>query len=473
MSDSYTYLAGVVGSYVLRVGLAYAVCWLLSRLSPNPSRRFVIWLLFLLGATAYWVAGFAPTPLHTSVRRAVESLPVHHGALAPHTLFVPGSWAPALALAGRLLAAVYLLGVVVLLASKLWQHLALRRALRHALEPSSVLTRLFTEMCREFDIRRCRLLILPHLSSPATAGWISPRVLLPPLCEEFDDPSQLADILSHELTHVARRDYLWASISDLIGCLLFFHPAIWRARQHMRVQRELACDAAVVSGRPEHCADYAQSLTRFARLRMLQPGTPLGIDFAASASLLGIRVRTVLAPDPRSGWWVSGLRSALSLVLLVCFGLMWPRFGLVAAFADVPQVHESTVVAPPVAVLVQPQGRLRRRTHARAYAHAQAPLLNRNQPSAEMLIQPPAAAQPKAPSMIAMSSTEFGPQSNDFDQPEAGQDDGGQPAFSETLPLPRPRPSVTTVVQRVAAGLAEIGRQAMAQKGHDHGGSRY
>ena len=478
MSDSYTYFAGVLGSYVLRVGAAYALCWLLCRLSPNPARRFLIWLFFLLGASAYWVAALVPTPLHASVRRVVESLPVHHASLAPHTLFFPASWAPALAWAGKLLAAAYLLGVALLLGATLWQHFALRRAFRHALEPSSELARLFAEMCRDFGVGRCQLLILPQLSSPATAGWLIPRVLLPPLCEQFDNASQLADVLSHELTHVARRDYLWATISDLLRCLLFFHPAVWWARQQMRLQRELACDVAVVRGRPEHCADYAQSLTRFARLRMLRAGTPLGIDFAASASLLGMRVRTVLAPLPPSGWSITAVRCALSLILLVCFVFLWPLFGLVAAFGAVPQVNQAAVTAPVTVMVPRPDPvQHHRRAQDRPATRASAPtpvlLPMPKEQSAQILVQPPAAIQPRRPATVAMSSAELGPQSNDFDQPAADQDDGGQPSFSETQPLPRLHDRAATVVQRVAAGLAEIGRQAMGREGRDHSGARY
>src|SRR5579864_4734346 len=303
MPDTFPYFAGVLATYFLRVAAAYAICWLLTRLSPSPQRRFLLWLLFLLGAAGYWLAMFFPAPIHVAVSGALLSMPAHKAALHPHTLLFPAAWAPALAVVARILAAAYAAGVVVFLGNVLWQHVRLRRALRHALEPSRELAALFEQMCRGFGVRRCRLLILPQLSSPATAGWWRPGILLPQICEEFQDSSQLADVLYHELIHVARRDYLWAAVSDLVRCLLFFHPTVWRARQHMRVQRELACDVAVVSGRPEHRADYAQSLTRFARLRMLQPGRSMGIDFAASASILGMRVRAVLSHRQQRSWW--------------------------------------------------------------------------------------------------------------------------------------------------------------------------
>ena len=136
-------------------------------------------------------------------------------------------------------------------------------------------------------------MVLPGLKSPATAGWWNPRILLPEVCEQIGPTPQVADVLCHELVHVARRDYLWAGLSDLICCLLFFHPAVWKARKAMVLQGELACDLAVLETRSGDRADYADSLTYFVRLRMLQDGFSLGVDFAASASL-GLRIRTIL-----------------------------------------------------------------------------------------------------------------------------------------------------------------------------------
>ena len=460
MPDSSAYLGGTLASYFLRVAVAYAVCWLLTHLSPSPRRRFVIWLSFLLGAAGYWVATFVPIPANMPVGR----LPVHGATLTLHQLLVPPSWAPALAFIAPIVSAAYLLGVLLLLGNVVWQHLGLRWTLRHAVEPSHELGLLFEQMCRDFGVRRCRLLILPELSSPATAGWWRPRILLPEICEEFGDSAQLADVLYHELIHVARRDYLWAAVSDVVRCLLFFHPAVWRARQHMRVQRELACDVAVVSERPEHRADYAQSLTKFARLRMLQPGRSMGIDFAASASILGVRVRAVLSHRPRRSWWRSGLRAALGLALVGFFGWSWPTLGIAAEFA--PLAAKVAEPAPPLAVHPRPH----RRVRSVVKPQTAAPPQLEEQPL-QVLILPPAAKQTSVPPTVAISTAEFGPQSNDFDQAEeSAPNESSNPTWSETLPLGRSRGSVANVVQRVATGLAQIGRQQMGRESHDRNG---
>jgi beta-lactamase regulating signal transducer with metallopeptidase domain len=465
MLDSLPYFGGILASYFVRVTVAYAVFWLLSRLSPSPRRRFALWLLFLLGAAGYWAVTLVPTPLRVTVGTAA-----HNAGLAPYTVLIPASWAPALTAVAPAIAAAYLLGISLLLASMLWQHLGLWRALRQAQEPSRDLALLFEQMRRGFGLRRCRLQILPQLNSPATAGWLRPRILLPAICEEFSDGSQLADVLYHELMHVARRDYLWAAVSDLVRCLLFFHPAVWRARQHMRLQRELACDVAVVSGRPEHRADYAQCLTRFARLRMQQSGGSVGIDFAASASLLGMRVRAVLSHRPQLSWWRNGLRLAVSLALLACFGLLWPAFGIVADFAVAPQL--ARVVAPPPAVVRTPVPHVHspRRLRAPAREEALIPPLFAYPSPRPVLLSPP-TSQPQAPVIMAMARSDFGPQSDTLDPGAPSPvSDGTAPNWGETRPLSHARARLVNVVQRVATELAQIGRGQLERAGRDRGG---
>jgi hypothetical protein len=176
-------------------------------------------------------------------------------------------------------------------------------------------------------------MILPGLKSPATAGWWHPRILLPDICEELGPTPQVADVLCHELIHIARRDYLWAGLSDLICCVLFFHPAVWKGRKAMVLQGELACDLAVLETRPGDRADYADSLTYFVRLRMLQDGFSLGVDFAASTSL-GLRVRTILTTPKPVAWWKACSRVAAGMSLVVAFGVLAPSIALSLGFAE-------------------------------------------------------------------------------------------------------------------------------------------
>ncbi|HSK45563.1 MAG TPA: M56 family metallopeptidase, partial [Candidatus Binatia bacterium] len=207
------------------------------------------------------------------------------------------------------------------------------------------------------------LLVLPGLKSPATAGWWNPRILLPEVCEQIGPTQQVADVLCHELVHVARRDYLWAGITDLICCLLFFHPAAWKAREAMVLQGELACDLAVLETRPGDRADYADSLTYFVRLRMLQEGFSLGIDFAASTSL-GLRVRTILTTPKPTPWWKGWSRAAAGLSLTATFGVLAPFLALSLGFAE-PLVG-SVLNQPPVKAVAERPRNSRHLSHPTA-----------------------------------------------------------------------------------------------------------
>jgi D-alanyl-D-alanine endopeptidase (penicillin-binding protein 7) len=229
----------------------------------------------------------------------------------------------------------------------------MRLLLRYTIDASSALNGLFLNISRDMRlaksrISRTRLLVLPGLKSPATAGWWNPRILLPEVCEQIGPTPQVADVLCHELVHVARRDYLWAGLSDLICCLLFFHPAVWKGRKMMALQSELACDLAVLETRPGDRADYADSLTYFVRLRMLQEGFSMGVDFAASTSL-GLRVRTILTTPKPVAWWKVCSRGAAGLALMAAFSVLVPTIALSVDFAG-PLVERMPNQSPVQAV---------------------------------------------------------------------------------------------------------------------------
>jgi beta-lactamase regulating signal transducer with metallopeptidase domain len=346
--DGYLNFAGIFISYFLKVAVAYLLCLLLGRLLSGPRQRFSIWLGFMLGSLAYWVyvvaSAFSPTTFSAVAAHAGDSMP----GIA-HQFLVPIKFQHLAIVLGRILGCAYLLGVLLLVSEGIWKRISLRFCLRQGSTPSSELKHLFDEMCRNFGVRRCELLVLPKVSSPATVYWWRPRVLLPQVCEQLGDSAPMADILCHELSHVARRDYFWSSVNDLICRLLFFHPAVWHARQQMRVHREMACDLAVVAARPEHRADYAHTLTCVARLCLPRKYPVIGIDFAASASLLTHRVHAILNHPEKSSWRKKLSRSVASLALVSAYGFLCSAVSLGIAFAPSHQPLQTAFEIPPAA----------------------------------------------------------------------------------------------------------------------------
>lgn len=321
------HLAGVLLTLILKVTAGFGLCLALVRLLPNPRHRFITWLVFLLMAGLSWL------DLLMSEIVSLLAAPWHGATLAVATsdarehLTIPASWGIWIARLILLLAAVYLAGTVTLLVHHTYKHLRLRTWLKDARQPSPEVTSVFRQLCGEFNIRRCRLLILPNLNSPGTVYWWTPRVMLPAMCEELVGTPEFENILRHELIHTLRCDYLWATLADLLCALLFFHPAMWQARLQLMLERELACDLAVVEAKPGHRADYADSLARFVRLA-LQHRPYLSVDLVAPSSFLSTRIRCILTEPEEVPRWKKAAADVIFVTFVVLFASVSPALSI-------------------------------------------------------------------------------------------------------------------------------------------------
>ena len=322
-------------SYFLKVTAAFFVCWMLARLLSKPRARFAVWMAFLAGSAAYWLIEIiSEFKALAGVTAGMANVPA---SAIKHSFLLPLAWSHYTLIAIQCLGAIYVAVSLSLIGLAVLKHVRMRLLLRHAINASPALNGLFLDISCDMHLAKSqmshtRLLVLPGLKSPATAGWWNPRILLPEICEQIGPTPQVADVLCHELAHVVRRDYLWAALGDLICCLLFFHPSAWKARKAMGLQSELACDLAVLEKRPGDRADYADSLTYFVRLRMLQEGFSLGVDFAASTSL-GLRVRTILTTPKPMAWWKGCSRAAAGLALVAAFAFFVPSIAFSMGFS--------------------------------------------------------------------------------------------------------------------------------------------
>ncbi len=103
--------------------------------------------------------------------------------------------------------------------------------------------------CRPIMRVHCEVGVVraPQPATPALFGWRRPRLLLPEgLCEKLED-CELRMILLHELTHVKRADILLNWVIICVRSLHWFNPLVWLALRRRRADRELVCDAMVMS----------------------------------------------------------------------------------------------------------------------------------------------------------------------------------------------------------------------------------
>lgn len=98
-------------------------------------------------------------------------------------------------------------------------------------------------------------------AGPAVVGFISPLIVMP-----ADDGRYTAEerelIRAHEREHVARKDPRAAVLAAVFQSLCWFNPLVHLAARLIRLDQELACDAAVVRSRPAARALYARTLLK-------------------------------------------------------------------------------------------------------------------------------------------------------------------------------------------------------------------
>jgi TonB family protein len=170
------------------------------------------------------------------------------------------------------------------------------------------------------------LLHSTHPTMLVTWGAFRPRVLLPASAPEWSD-RRIHIVLSHELAHIRRGDWLPQLIGEVLRCIYWFNPLLWLASRQLRQQSEHACDDVVL----EHgvaAPDYATHVLALARAASRYRRNYSGFPAPAMARQgnLERRVRAMLDNGLNRRPVSRGAR-VLSLAGLVAFTLLVSGFG--------------------------------------------------------------------------------------------------------------------------------------------------
>jgi bla regulator protein BlaR1 len=111
----------------------------------------------------------------------------------------------------------------------------------HRYEP---LPNVIQEIQRRLDVEP-EFCLSNEIQGPVTFGIWRPVILLPPRCLEMDADHHQA-IASHELLHVARRDWAFNLAEEIVLAGFWFHPAVWWLVSRIRLSREQVVDRQVV-----------------------------------------------------------------------------------------------------------------------------------------------------------------------------------------------------------------------------------
>jgi beta-lactamase regulating signal transducer with metallopeptidase domain len=298
----------------------------------NSVTRFAVWFSALMAIAA--VPFFA-----NSLGSHAASIP---SATAVHpAITLPGSWALYLFGAWALIAAWNLAGV----GRGVWHLYRLRKSCK-AIDPATLDLRLQQTLARDQSFRQIAFCTSDLTNVPTAIGLLKPAVVIPAWVMQELSSDELQQILLHELAHLRRWDD-WTNLAQkLVKAIFFFHPAVWWIERQVSLEREMACDDAVLAETASPRA-YAECLAHLAEKTLIQRSIALAQAALGKIHQTSLRVAQILDVNRPNG----NRRSWKPVVSLIAVFAMTCVFGIsraprLIAFSDGATSH---VAAPAVA----------------------------------------------------------------------------------------------------------------------------
>lgn len=271
-------------------GLLIALCaWMLLRLMSraNAGTRFAVWLVALAGVVGLPMLGGLGT-----AGRVLSAVP--HAEVT-----VPGIWAVVFVALWIPVACVALARVI----AGVWQIHTIRENCNEvevvSLDPALQEAMRQPGMGQSGTGRRVRLLVSDKAKVPAAIGFKNAAIVLPAWCLREMSAEELLPILIHEMAHLRRRDDWTNLLQKLVRAVLFFHPAVWWIDARLSLEREMACDDAVLAATGNARA-YAGSLIGLLERGCARRGWKMAQAAVARAREASLRIARILEGRPAS-----------------------------------------------------------------------------------------------------------------------------------------------------------------------------
>ena len=230
---------------------AWALLRVLRR--QNSGTRFAVWFLALLTVAALPVLGgigegrvLMAAGMSSGTASGMPSVN-SWGSLRP-AITIPGRWALVVFLAWALGTCMAMMRLV----AGLWRLRRLRRsctpivaadldpAVRKTVEAIGASGSMISSNSIMIATSEC-------VRVPAAIGFWKRTIVLPAWTLRELPAQDLNVILLHEFAHLRRWDDWTNLIQKIVRALFFFHPAVWWIEKRISVEREMACDDAVLA----------------------------------------------------------------------------------------------------------------------------------------------------------------------------------------------------------------------------------
>jgi beta-lactamase regulating signal transducer with metallopeptidase domain len=285
----------------------------------NSGTRFAVWFLALLAVAAIpLVDGFGGA-------RALPVPGMAWGNLHP-AISIPGSWALGVFLVWAAGASLALARLV----AGFWRLREIRRGCtKVVVEDLDATVRATVESIvaqgSRLSATRVTIATSESVSVPAAIGLWQRTIVLPAWALRELPPADLNAILLHEYAHLNRADDWTNLVQKVVRAVFFFHPAVWWIERRLSVEREMACDDAVLAqtSNPHGYANCLVSLLEKSVAHRARPGWSLvhaAVDRAREAALRLARILDTERPTAtgisKPALGLAGAFTALCLAVL-------------------------------------------------------------------------------------------------------------------------------------------------------------
>lgn len=306
MQFSVLFLAERVLNAIPEGVLIAALAWLLLKLvgRQNAGTRFAVWFGALLAIAAL---PFVPlTHLGGTVARATHA-----------ELVLPSEWALGILSVWGLLAA---FGIARILFGIVRLGKLRRNSLPVRPEELAPEVRETLEQCA--NSRAVELRLSADIQVPAAIGFLTPAILIPEWTLRDLSSAEMRAVVLHEFAHLRRRDD-WTNLAQkLLRALFFFHPAVLWVEKRLSLEREMACDDAVLEATGNAHA-YARCLVSLAEKNFVRRSLALAQAVIGRAKETTARVAQILDLDrPTATRVFKPVVGALAGVVLGSFALL-------------------------------------------------------------------------------------------------------------------------------------------------------
>jgi bla regulator protein BlaR1 len=163
-------------------------------------------------------------------------------------------------------AVLWILGICIMTILNVHSWLKLKRMQNTTLNIKNKDVLFLFEQCKQslnitkhLNLRESQL-----VKTPMTFGLFRTYVVLPKHYEKWLSMNEIKYIFLHELHHYKYKDIATNYLILLFQTFYWFNPFVWIAFREMRLDREIACDIAVLHSLDKHCyAEYGNTIIHF------------------------------------------------------------------------------------------------------------------------------------------------------------------------------------------------------------------